>query len=439
MSSKLSQYAPSGAAVGKAFGTIGSAISSGVEKRNYNDKVQNLLAMYNAGEGPFEGLQPSAKAGKMATLLLPYDSGMSSKYSSLADSLTSKEQEQQKQDATTMEERAFNKDVFSTIGRNFEGEDSAKSEELGYLEAAKKFGERDPSRAFDLLAKSEAAREKGLIASEKKEAIELALQNLSTASEIWRDDPDNKLKQDQVRDAWNRASSLGAKAQNPIDDYLREQYNKSQFGLSERKFQADEDRKKIEDQQWEMNYKLQAQNIENDNRLAWKSFELAKRKAELENQEGNASEGERKSSGYAARMKNALGIMKETLPKLSKIELTAVMAGSPINSSSGQRYNAALDDYVKAQLRQESGAVIGESEMKGGYSQYGISPFDSRELIADKMKRLEVGYQAMLSNSGNLSKKVEQISEGRNKTQATEQKEKPAVVNLQKVTKGKAF
>lgn len=287
--------------------------------------------------------------------------------------------------------------------------DEVQAEKFDAMASA--YGEQDIESMLNMQSKAQQYRDKKDATANKKIEIENAIKNLNEISAVWREDPDNKLKQDQVRDAWNRASTLGAKVQNPIDDYLREQYNASQMGLAEKKFASEEERRKIQDQQWEANYKLQAQNIANDNQLAWANYALAQKKAEQE--KGTGTDAEKKSAGFSARMKNAIAIMNETLPQLGKMELTLIMAGSPVNSSDGQRYKSALEDYVRAQLRQESGATIGDGEMKGGFSQYGVSPLDSKELIADKMKRLEVGYNAMLSNAGVNAKRVEDISGGK--------------------------
>lgn len=154
--------------------------------------------------------------------------------------------------------------------------DEVQAEKFDAMASA--YGEQDIESMLNMQSKAQQYRDKKDATANKKIEIENAIKNLNEISAVWREDPDNKLKQDQVRDAWNRASTLGAKVQNPIDDYLREQYNASQMGLAEKKFASEEERRKIQDQQWEANYKLQAQNIANDNQLAWANYALAQKK-----------------------------------------------------------------------------------------------------------------------------------------------------------------
>jgi hypothetical protein len=96
---------------------------------------------------------------------------------------------------------------------------------------AKKLGKYDLDKSLDLQLKARQSSEKKQVSEQKKIDLENAITKMNEISAVWREDPDNKLKQDQLRDAWNRASTLGAKVQNPIDDYLREQYNATQTGL----------------------------------------------------------------------------------------------------------------------------------------------------------------------------------------------------------------
>ena len=67
-----------------------------------------------------------------------------------------------------------------------------------------------------------------------------------------------------------------------------------------------------------------------------------------------------------------------------------------------QRYQQAADDWIRAKLRKESGAVIGEEEMAAEYRNYFPQFGDSQEVIEQKRRARKVAENAMYKSAGNV-------------------------------------
>lgn len=67
-----------------------------------------------------------------------------------------------------------------------------------------------------------------------------------------------------------------------------------------------------------------------------------------------------------------------------------------------QRYQQAADDWIRAKLRKESGAVIGEEEMAAEYRNYFPQFGDSQEVIEQKRRARKVAENAMFKSAGNV-------------------------------------
>ncbi len=65
-----------------------------------------------------------------------------------------------------------------------------------------------------------------------------------------------------------------------------------------------------------------------------------------------------------------------------------------------QRYKQAADNWIRANLRKESGAVIGADEMKAEYETYFPMPGDSQDTIDLKAQARKVTTDAMIQNAG---------------------------------------
>lgn len=144
-----------------------------------------------------------------------------------------------------------------------------------------------------------------------------------------------------------------------------------------------------------------------------------------------ASEDERKSAGFYLRMKDATGIfnspikdaqgnpiMRNGKPVLlkdaaEKPELLAEVVGgivpqwmggqalqNTITSSVRQQYQQAQENWVTANLRPESGAVIGPEEMKKEIRKYFPQVGDSEDTIRQKEKSRQVTEDAVRRRAG---------------------------------------
>ena len=114
----------------------------------------------------------------------------------------------------------------------------------------------------------------------------------------------------------------------------------------------------------------------------------------------------RKTAGYANRMETAeqrLGVIEQDGYKPGGL-FDAVSVGTTwgnwLVSPEGQKYRNAQEDWVRAKLRQESGAVIGEEEMKAEIKTYFAQPGDSPEVIGQKMERRQIATTGMKQAGG---------------------------------------
>src|SRR5574340_1381470 len=128
------------------------------------------------------------------------------------------------------------------------------------------------------------------------------------------------------------------------------------------------------------------------------------------------TEAEASSAGYLSRMRAA----ESLLPGLSggeSTELTSAAAAVPFVGSYAQRkvmtpvqqqYKQAADDWIRAKLRKESGAVIGADEMAAEYITYFPQPGDTPQVIKQKAaarkqaeKQFEISAGRALDKVGN--------------------------------------
>lgn len=121
------------------------------------------------------------------------------------------------------------------------------------------------------------------------------------------------------------------------------------------------------------------------------------------------SEGERISSGFAKRMINAEQIMADVGDAGYPTYGTNIAGGVPIVGSAlenrimtpqQQQYRQAQEDWVRAKLRKESGAVIGDEEMAREIRTYFPLPDDSPQVIAQKARARQIATQGMIESAG---------------------------------------
>ncbi|KRG60811.1 hypothetical protein ABB25_01070 [Stenotrophomonas koreensis] len=121
---------------------------------------------------------------------------------------------------------------------------------------------------------------------------------------------------------------------------------------------------------------------------------------------GKISEGERNASGFYQRMIAANAEMQQLEqsgydPTNRRDYYTA--GGeflNPLASPEGQRYRQAQDNWLRANLRKESGAAIGVDEMDQERKNYFPIPGDTPEVIAQKMRNRKTTERAMRAAAG---------------------------------------
>jgi hypothetical protein len=163
-------------------------------------------------------------------------------------------------------------------------------------------------------------------------------------------------------------------------------------------------------------------------RLGARSDAAAER--ELKRAEGGKpTEAEQKAAGFAQRMELSNQLMSEIVDKTAKAQLasggknakgetitdpyastkTQIAGSIPIagdylrdyaSSKQQMLYRQAQENWVRANLRKESGAVIGTSEMNDEIRTYFPGPLDPPELVAQKELARQVTQNAMKTAAG---------------------------------------
>lgn len=122
-----------------------------------------------------------------------------------------------------------------------------------------------------------------------------------------------------------------------------------------------------------------------------------------------ATEAERTAAGYTQRMIEATKYIDQfedtgkasytsegarSIPKVGGAAARAVM------SKEQEQYRQGQEDWVRAKLRKESGAVIGDQEMQREIETYFPMPGESPEVIQQKKASRAVAIDAMRTNAG---------------------------------------
>jgi hypothetical protein len=123
------------------------------------------------------------------------------------------------------------------------------------------------------------------------------------------------------------------------------------------------------------------------------------------------TENETKAAGFAVRMDNA----NEKLSALTKggFDPTTFGAGvsstvrdwvpffgNAIQGSSARRYHQLMNDWVSANLRKESGAVLGKDEIEDEGKKYFPMPFDDAAMVAQKAESRRLAEAGMRTAGG---------------------------------------
>lgn len=158
-----------------------------------------------------------------------------------------------------------------------------------------------------------------------------------------------------------------------------------------------------------------------ENRVKKESLQLDKLERELAaDQKGGAaqkmlrgaSESEKKASSFARRMSDSASTLlqlESTMDPTSRV-IGIISGGKGITSEAANRlasaeeqaYASAASDFVTAQLRQESGAAIGQNEFDRKYREFFPVPGDSPIQIELKRERRKAASEDMKILSGGL-------------------------------------
>ena len=113
------------------------------------------------------------------------------------------------------------------------------------------------------------------------------------------------------------------------------------------------------------------------------------------------------SAGFAIRMINTDGIVRDILQDGYKVNLKDMLAqhswftsktGNSMTSLPGQRFYTATTNFINAQLRKESGAAIGPVEYEDALKTYFPMMGDSAQLIEDKRDSRQALMRIMAGN-----------------------------------------
>jgi len=138
------------------------------------------------------------------------------------------------------------------------------------------------------------------------------------------------------------------------------------------------------------------------------SRELAQSEREQKREEG--TESQKLAAGFADRMVFSNAVIDQ-LEKTGGLptEFTGLAGGVPLfggylqrkaMTPEQQRYKQAADNWIRANLRKESGAAIPPEEMALEYETYFPLPGDDPDTVAQKAENRKITTEAMIKNAG---------------------------------------
>lgn len=152
--------------------------------------------------------------------------------------------------------------------------------------------------------------------------------------------------------------------------------------------------------------------------------------------EGNSTESERSAAGYLGRMEAAekgVGELNDGNPTY----LTSAAAAIPgigedvrkaVASTEQNMHKQYADDWIRAKLRKESGAVIGADEMKAEYETYFPQRGDSPAIVKQKAQARAQAAEQMRTGAGRVKPTT---------AAPVQPKDKPTVVREVKLKDGR--
>lgn len=128
----------------------------------------------------------------------------------------------------------------------------------------------------------------------------------------------------------------------------------------------------------------------------------------------NLTETQGKATTFAARMADAEKTIQAMEAKgVNGSDMRTIAAGSPYTnwaaSPEGQQYRQAQENWVTANLRQESGAAIGKDEMDKDVRKFFPVPGDADGVRAQKTQARAVAQQGMVVQAGPGANQIPKI------------------------------
>ena len=130
-----------------------------------------------------------------------------------------------------------------------------------------------------------------------------------------------------------------------------------------------------------------------------------------------AGDSEQMAAGYGERMAESEKIIRKVGEKGNPTVATSI-AGSVLPGSAGryvqskvmtneqQMHRQAQEDWVRAKLRKESGAVIADEEMEREIATYFPKPGDTPQVIKQKANARDVAIQSMKKAAGPAGQRI---------------------------------
>ena len=118
----------------------------------------------------------------------------------------------------------------------------------------------------------------------------------------------------------------------------------------------------------------------------------------------------RQAAGFASRMEDSNSVLASMENEGEYgINWTADRLGGGLLTNKAlseeqQVYRNAAEDWVRSKLRKESGAVIGDEEMKSEIKTYFPQPGDSEKVIQQKARKRQIATASMIESAGGAYK-----------------------------------
>lgn len=111
------------------------------------------------------------------------------------------------------------------------------------------------------------------------------------------------------------------------------------------------------------------------------------------------------AAGYAARLEQAepvISSLEDEISKMSAVSFEAqIFTDRPVfQSTTIQSYMQAARNFINAQLRRESGAVISPSEFSEARKQYLPQPGDTKGVLKQKQENRKISFEVLKSSAG---------------------------------------